>query len=40
LRWRCAEIRCATNKEMQPIYAPAANVSIQGKVLGVLRKYA
>jgi len=29
-----------SNKEMQPIYAPASNVSIQGKVLGVLRKYA
>jgi hypothetical protein len=25
---------------MSPIYAPAASVSIQGKVLGVLRKYA
>jgi repressor LexA len=25
---------------MAPIFAPAANVSIQGKVLGVLRKYA
>jgi len=29
-----------SNKEMAPIYAQAANVSIQGKVLGVLRKYA
>jgi len=29
-----------SNAEMQPIYAPAANVSIQGKVLGMLRKYA
>jgi len=29
-----------SNKEMAPIYAPASNVSIQGKVLGVLRKYA
>ena len=29
-----------SNREMQPIYAPAANVAIQGKVLGVLRKYA
>jgi repressor LexA len=29
-----------SNIEMAPIYAPAANVSIQGKVLGVLRKYA
>src|ERR1700686_2156353 len=29
-----------SNTEMYPIYAPAANVSIQGKVLGVLRKYA
>jgi repressor LexA len=28
-----------SNSEMAPIYAPAANVSIQGKVLGVLRKY-
>jgi SOS-response transcriptional repressor LexA len=25
---------------MSPIYAPAASVNIQGKVLGVLRKYA
>jgi repressor LexA len=29
-----------SNSEMKPIYAPAANVSIQGKVLGMLRKYA
>ena len=29
-----------SNAEMAPIYAPAANVSIQGKVLGMLRKYA
>lgn len=29
-----------SNTEMAPIYAPAANVTIQGKVLGVLRKYA
>lgn len=29
-----------SNKEMAPIFAPAANVAIQGKVLGVLRKYA
>jgi repressor LexA len=29
-----------SNIEMAPIYAPAASVSIQGKVLGVLRKYA
>jgi len=29
-----------SNAEMAPIYAPAANVSIQGKVLGILRKYA
>lgn len=28
-----------SNMEMAPIYAPASNVSIQGKVLGVLRKY-
>ena len=28
-----------SNTEMAPIYAPASNVSIQGKVLGVLRKY-
>ncbi|HEX4652208.1 MAG TPA: transcriptional repressor LexA [Granulicella sp.] len=29
-----------SNAEMSPIYAPAASVNIQGKVLGVLRKYA
>src|SRR5947209_443307 len=29
-----------SNAEMAPIFAPAASVSIQGKVLGVLRKYA
>lgn len=29
-----------SNAEMPPIYAPAANVAIQGKVLGILRKYA
>jgi repressor LexA len=29
-----------SNQEMSPIFAPAASVSIQGKVLGVLRKYA
>ena len=29
-----------SNAMMEPIYAPAANVIIQGKVLGVLRKYA
>lgn len=29
-----------SNVEMAPIYAPAANVSIQGRVLGMLRKYA
>jgi repressor LexA len=29
-----------SNTEMAPIYAPAASVSIQGKVLGMLRKYA
>ena len=29
-----------SNKEMAPIFAPAANVAIQGKVLGILRKYA
>jgi repressor LexA len=28
-----------SNSEMQPIMAPAASVSIQGKVLGVLRRY-
>jgi repressor LexA len=29
-----------SNAEMSPIYAPAGNVAIQGKVLGILRKYA
>ena len=29
-----------SNTEMAPIYAPASAVSIQGKVLGLLRKYA
>jgi repressor LexA len=29
-----------SNAEMAPIYAPAENVVIQGKVLGMLRKYA
>lgn len=29
-----------SNAEMAPIYAPADNVSIQGRVLGMLRKYA
>jgi repressor LexA len=29
-----------SNTEMSPIYAPAGNVAIQGKVLGILRKYA
>ena len=29
-----------SNAEMAPIYAPAINVSIQGRVLGMLRKYA
>ncbi len=29
-----------SNSEMAPIYVPASNVSIQGKVLGMLRKYA
>ena len=28
-----------SNSEMKPIYAPAGSVSIQGKVLGVLRRY-
>src|ERR1700685_1627716 len=27
------------NIEMEPIYVPASNVAIQGRVLGVLRKY-
>ena len=29
-----------SNAGMAPIYAPAANVNIQGRVLGMLRKYA
>ena len=29
-----------SNIEMPPIYAPASKVAIQGKVLGILRKYA
>lgn len=29
-----------SNAAMAPIYAPAVNVSIQGRVLGILRKYA
>jgi repressor LexA len=29
-----------SNAEMSPIYAPAESVAIQGKVLGMLRKYA
>jgi len=29
-----------SNTEMAPIFAPAASVAIQGKVLGILRKYA
>jgi repressor LexA len=28
-----------SNAEMDPIYVPAAQVAIQGRVLGVLRKY-
>ena len=28
-----------SNKNMQPIMVPAANVAIQGRVIGVLRKY-
>lgn len=28
-----------SNSEMEPIYVPAAQVAIQGRVLGVLRKY-
>ena len=28
-----------SNKSMQPIMVPAANVAIQGRVIGVLRKY-
>jgi repressor LexA len=27
------------NSEMDPIYLPASHVAIQGRVLGVLRKY-
>jgi repressor LexA len=29
-----------SNSEMDPIYVPASQVSIQGKVLGVIRKYS
>lgn len=29
-----------SNSEMSPIFAPADRVAIQGKVLGMLRKYA
>jgi repressor LexA len=29
-----------SNAEMAPIFAPATSVAIQGKVLGILRKYA
>jgi repressor LexA len=29
-----------SNSEMEPIYVPITQVSIQGKVLGILRKYA
>jgi repressor LexA len=29
-----------SNSEMAPIFAPAASVAIQGKVLGILRKYS
>ena len=28
-----------SNVEMEPIYVPAGQVAIQGRVLGVLRKY-
>jgi len=28
-----------SNAEMDPIYVPAAQVAIQGRVLGVMRKY-
>jgi len=28
-----------SNNEMDPIYVPAAQVAIQGRVLGVMRKY-
>jgi repressor LexA len=27
------------NAEMEPIYVPSAQVAIQGRVLGVLRRY-
>jgi repressor LexA len=29
-----------SNVEMAPIYVPAEQLSIQGRVLGILRKYA
>ena len=29
-----------SNAEMAPIFAPAESVAIQGKVLGILRKYS
>ena len=29
-----------SNAEMQPIYVPAANVAIQGRVLAIVRKCA
>jgi repressor LexA len=29
-----------SNSEMDPIYVPAVNVSIQGRVLGMIRKYS
>jgi repressor LexA len=29
-----------SNSEMDPIYVPAAHVAIQGKVLGIIRKYS
>jgi repressor LexA len=29
-----------SNTEMEPIYVPLAQVAIQGKVLGVLRRYS
>jgi len=28
-----------SNVEMDPIYVPAAQVAVQGRVLGLLRKY-
>ena len=28
------------NQEMEPIYVPAAQVEVQGRVLGVLRRYS